>query len=240
MSEDNTPDAPQAPDKPTQQRPVQTAAQVFAYDSHAVRTVQGDDGEVWFVATDVLSALELNRSSLDRVDDDEKGVQTVYTLGGPQSLTVLNESGLYNLVLTSRKPAARQFKKWITAEVLPSIRRTGGYSAAGQADMAVLAGAVAALVARQDMMERKVDAILDLVDVTKRYVHVLETNQKKAPRTEPYAKITPALEAEVLHQLAQGFSVRDVGRAVNLPPTAVHRIKTTAAAQAATTSGALQ
>jgi prophage antirepressor-like protein len=81
MSEDPTPAAPQAPDKPAPQRPVQTAAQVFAYDSHAVRTVSGDDGEVWFVATDVLSALELDRKAIERVDDDEKGVKIVRLSG---------------------------------------------------------------------------------------------------------------------------------------------------------------
>jgi hypothetical protein len=64
------------------------------------------------------------------LDDDEKGLRTAQTPGGNQILTVINESGLYSLILTSRKPSAKKFKKWITAEVLPSIRKTAGYAAA--------------------------------------------------------------------------------------------------------------
>lgn len=65
--------------------------------------------------------------ALSRLDDDEKGVATADTLGGPQEIAIINESGLYSLVLTSRKASAKRFKKWVTGEVLPAIRKTGGY-----------------------------------------------------------------------------------------------------------------
>lgn len=89
------------------------------------------DGEPWFVAQDVSEALEYrNAPDMTRnLDDDEKGTQIVRTLGGDQEMTVINESGLYSAILKSRKPEAKAFKKWVTSEVLPSIRKTGSYTA---------------------------------------------------------------------------------------------------------------
>lgn len=88
------------------------------------------DGNPWFVAKDVCDALgiEKYRDALGRLDDDEKGCPvTVDTLGGPQKMSAVNESGLYNLIFQSRKPEAKKFRKWVTGEVLPSIRKTGRY-----------------------------------------------------------------------------------------------------------------
>lgn len=94
-----------------------------------VRTVQRD-GAPWFVAADVCRALEIrnNRDALERLDDDEKGVASTDTLGGEQKVTTVNEPGLYALVLGSRKPEAKAFKRWITHEVIPSIRKNGAYA----------------------------------------------------------------------------------------------------------------
>jgi prophage antirepressor-like protein len=88
------------------------------------------DTEPWWVARDVADVLELGnmRSSLALLDEDEKGVHSMDTLGGTQQLAIVNEPGLYSLILRSRKPQARAFKRWITHEVIPSIRRTGSYS----------------------------------------------------------------------------------------------------------------
>ena len=87
------------------------------------------DGEPWFVAADVCRALEIGNPSMtvERLDDDEKGISTIDTLGGKQRMTIINEPGLYSLVLSSRKPEAKAFKRWITHEVIPAIRRYGGY-----------------------------------------------------------------------------------------------------------------
>ena len=94
-----------------------------------VRTVQ-KDGEPWFVAADVCRALDVrnNRDALSRLDNDEKGVVLTDTLGGNQEMSIVNEPGLYSLVLGSRKPEAKAFKRWITHEVIPSIRRHGAYA----------------------------------------------------------------------------------------------------------------
>lgn len=95
----------------------------------AVRVVECN-GEPWFVASDVCRALSIinSRDAIARLDDDEKGVVSTDTPGGMQNMTVTNEPGLYTLVLGSRKPEAKAFKRWITHEVIPSIRKTGSYS----------------------------------------------------------------------------------------------------------------
>lgn len=87
------------------------------------------DGEPWFVAADVCKALELEKTNraLSRLDDDEKGAHSVSTPGGRQRMSIISESGLYSLILGSRKPEARAFKRWITHEVIPSIRKHGAY-----------------------------------------------------------------------------------------------------------------
>ena len=87
------------------------------------------DGNPWFVASDVCRALDIrnNRDAIARLEDDEKGVGLTDTLGGKQKVTVVNEPGLYSLIMSSRKPEARAFKHWITHEVIPSIRKHGVY-----------------------------------------------------------------------------------------------------------------
>ena len=89
------------------------------------------NGELWFVASDVASALDYRMASdMTRfLDDDEKGTHNLRTPSGSQDLTIINESRLYSAILKSRKPEAKKFKKWVTSEVLPSIRKTGKYEA---------------------------------------------------------------------------------------------------------------
>ena len=84
-------------------------------------------GESWFVARDVTDALGLDRTAVRKLDDDEKGVRLTHTLGGEQEISIVSEPGLYKLVMRSRKPRAKAFQRGVTHEVLPSIRRTGGY-----------------------------------------------------------------------------------------------------------------
>lgn len=94
----------------------------------AVRVVDVN-GEPWFVARDVCECLELGnpRTSIALLDEDEKGVHTMDTPGGAQEMSIVSEAGLYSLILRSRKPEAKAFKRWITHEVLPAIRKHGGY-----------------------------------------------------------------------------------------------------------------
>jgi anti-repressor protein len=105
--------------------------QVFTYSGNQVRTIL-KDGEVWFVAKDVCSVLEIGNPTmaLKRLDEDEKALINIEGLNrGNEPVNIVNEPGLYSLILTSRKPEAKAFKRWITHEVLPSIRKTGVYDA---------------------------------------------------------------------------------------------------------------
>ena len=89
------------------------------------------DGEPWFVGKDIALALGYinTKDALSRhVDADDKGGARITTHSGEQEMTIINESGLYSLVLSSKLPTAKKFKRWVTSEVLPTIRKTGGYS----------------------------------------------------------------------------------------------------------------
>lgn len=103
--------------------------QIFQYQDQPVRTVQRD-GEPWFVLKDVCAVLGLGTPArvAERLEEDEvSSTHLTDSLGRQQDMTIINESGLYNVILRSDKPEARPFRKWVTSEVLPSIRKTGGY-----------------------------------------------------------------------------------------------------------------
>lgn len=121
--------------------------QRFDFKGSALRALTDEAGEPWFVAKDVCDVLELSNvgQALARLDDDEKSSITLNdgTPGNPNR-AIVSESGLYALVLASRKPEAHEFKRWVTHEVLPQIRKTGGYIPTTDADddMTILAKAV--------------------------------------------------------------------------------------------------
>ena len=128
----------------------------FDFESRNVRVCMGDDGEPMFVATDICAVLTINTEQTRRLDEDEKGLRTVQTPGGRQEMVCINEFGLYGLILTSRKPAAKRLKRWVTHEILPSIRKTGAYA---------VPGSVAALPAP---IQDKVSALLLIGDAIAR------------------------------------------------------------------------
>lgn len=100
----------------------------FEYHGREVRTLT-IDGEPWFVLTDLCRVLDIAnaRNVAARLDDDQKGVRLLDTPGGRQNLTVVSEAGMYEVVLRSDKPEAVAFRRWITSDVLPTIRKTGRY-----------------------------------------------------------------------------------------------------------------
>lgn len=113
----------------------------FQFDHHAIRVQIDERGEPWFVAADVCAALEHSNvtQALKRLDDDEQALISSEGIHrGSDQVNVVNESGLYNLILGSRKSEAKRFKRWVTHEVLPAIRKTGSYA---------MPGAIAALPA---------------------------------------------------------------------------------------------
>jgi prophage antirepressor-like protein len=122
----------------------------LAFEQTPVRTVERS-GEIWWVLIDVCKVLEIgnHRDVARRLDDDEKGVDTIDTLGGPQQTTIVSEAGLYAVIQQSRKPIARRFDRWVRHDVLPQIRRTGNYIGNPEANvpMQTIQAAVEAAVA---------------------------------------------------------------------------------------------
>ena len=110
----------------------------FEYQSHQFRSITIDN-EPWFVAKDVCDVLGLENVSkaLIKIPDLHKGVNSIQTLGGIQKVNVIDEPGLYRLILRCNKPEAEPFMEWVTAEVLPAIRKTGSYSTDRPADKTV-------------------------------------------------------------------------------------------------------
>ncbi len=108
-----------------------STVELFTYAStHNLRIVRDLDGEALVVLADLCRALDIAnpRNAAARLADDQKGVALVDTPGGTQQMTVVNESGLYEVIIRSDKPGAARFRRWITTEVLPAIRKTGTYS----------------------------------------------------------------------------------------------------------------
>ena len=128
--------------------------QKFDFKGASLRTLTDEAGEPWFVAKDVCDILEISNPSdaLKRLDDDER---SRFNLGRQGETNIVNEAGLYVLVLGSRKPEAHEFQRWVTHEVLPQIRRTGGYIPTTDADddMTILAKAV--MIGQRTMEEQK-------------------------------------------------------------------------------------
>lgn len=143
--------------------------QRFDFKGAALRTLTDEEGEPWFVAKDVCAVLELNNVSqaLTRLDGDEKSSITLNdgTPGSPNK-SIVSESGLYALVLASRKPEAHEFQRWVTHEVLPQIRKTGGYipTDAGDDDMTILAKAVMIGQRTMEAQKRRIQAQQTRID----------------------------------------------------------------------------
>lgn len=173
--------------------------QTFVYSGAEVRTVR-KDGTPWFVLKDVCGVLGISkyRDVAERLDPDERGPVRVDTLGGVQEMTCISESGLYNVILRSDKPEAKPFRKWVTAEVLPAIRRSGGYIA-GQNDLSPAELMAKALkVAEQTLAER--DARISSLQVQ---------NAIMAPKADYFDEL---VERNTL------TSFRDTAKELGIPP----------------------
>lgn len=156
------------------------AAEASTFDWRGVmlRTCRGPDGGIWFVAQDVCEALSLTNTAraLHRLDDDEKGITTVNTLRGPQSVSTVSEAGIYVLVFRSRKPEAKSFKRWVTHTVLPAVRRDGAYI---QGEERLLAAATEAEL-QERLAELRASSDLALQAKERRGVCALEEREARA------------------------------------------------------------
>lgn len=165
----------------------------------SIRTIM-QDGEPWFVAADVCRALEIanHRDALQRLDDDEKGVALTDTLGGKQESATVNEPGMYALVLGSRKPEAKAFKRWITHEVIPAIRKTGGYIAGEEkmTDDELMARALE--VAQKKLAEREA-----------RIAQLTADNQKMLPKAEYFDELVERNLLTSLRTTAKELKIKE-------------------------------
>lgn len=153
-----------------------TDLQIFNNDRFGQVRIVPVEGELMFVAKDVCDCLEItkHRDAISRLDSDERGSVKLDTPGGKQDVAAINEYGLYNLVLSSRKPEAKEFKRWITHDVIPSIRKTGSYSLAvpkslpealrAYANEVESHNATKAIVAQQEQQIAEFKPVKDYVD----------------------------------------------------------------------------
>lgn len=138
--------------------------QIFNFESTEIRT-QLIDGEAWFVAKDVCDVLEISnsRDAVSRLDDDEKSSVGLTDGSQTRNYSIINEFGLYSLVLSSRKKEAKEFKRWMTHEVIPAIRKTGSYhSAMSQEDIMI-----ATLETQKEIKQRLTNVTNDVENLKK-------------------------------------------------------------------------
>ena len=163
--------------------------QIFNYREIPVRTILQND-EPWWVLADVCQVLSLGspHKVANRLDLDEKGRNQIPTPGGNQEMTIINESGLYKVILRSDKPEAKKFTRWVTHEVLPAIRRTGAYAMAPAGPQAVQTRAlttddyIAAARLTSDCRNERLPYVLGF----------LERGGFDIPRVESAAPVRPA------------------------------------------------
>lgn len=125
-----------------------------------IRTIVDENNEPWFVGKDIAEILEYASPAnaiKKHIEDEDKGVTELMTPGGKQKMTIINESGLYSLIFSSKMDKAREFKRWVTSEVLPAIRKDGGYMLANKNDSEEEIMARAVLIAQKSMERLKLE-----------------------------------------------------------------------------------
>lgn len=135
------------------------------------------DGEPWFVASDICNALNIYRTQIRKLTEDEKGVHSVHTPGGNQNMVIVNEGGMYRLIFRSDKPEAMTFQKWVAHEVLPSIRKTGSYSVTQPAS--ALPEAIANMISDPRQIYKLLGAYIDTQDKLKSAETKIEADRPK-------------------------------------------------------------
>jgi prophage antirepressor-like protein len=183
--------------------PNQSSPQHFVFAGKNLIRVIDRDGEAWFIAADVCAALGLIDVSrfVSRLDDDEKGTTTTRTPGGDQTVLIVNEPGLYSLILTSRKPEAKAFKRWITHEVLPAIRKTGSY--------------IAPAAARMTEMEVLLAVVQRMVDNERQIAELKQGHTEHDQRLSDIEVRQTAIEQGSRYFTVVGFAIRISHRLTN-------------------------
>ena len=218
------------------------SVQSFNFNQNQIQVIN-KDGEAWFVASEIAAMFGYrDAANLTRIlDDDEKGTHNVSTLGGKQDVSVINESGFYHAAFKSRKAEVKPFRKWVTAEVLPAIRKTGGYQVGQKTttdDRTGLRQAVAALVGRKginyssaySMIHQRfnVEAIEDIpaekLPEAVAYVHALTLHTgltgevlDALPKAEPKLPIDGNSLADIAAMVYYGAWMIELGKDISAP-----------------------
>lgn len=216
--------------------------QYFNFNQNAIQVIN-KNGEAWFIASEVAAMLGYRDSyNMTRIlDNDEKGTHNVSTLGGNQDVSVINESGFYHAAFKSRKPEVKPFRKWVTSEVLPTIRKTGGYQIGQKTtadDRTGLRQAVAALVGRKgidyssaySMIHQRfnVEAIEDIpaekLPEAVAYAHALTLHTgltgevlDALPKAEPKLPIDGNSLADIAAMVYYGTWMIELGKDISAP-----------------------
>lgn len=218
------------------------SVQSFNFNQNQIQVIN-KNGEAWFIASEVAAMLGYRDSyNMTRIlDNDEKGTHNVSTLGGNQDVSVINESGFYHAAFKSRKPEVKPFRKWVTSEVLPTIRKTGGYQIGQKTttdDRTPLRQAVAALVGRKgidyssaySMIHQRfnVGAIEDLpaekLPEAVAYVHALTLHTgltgevlDAPPKAKPKLPIDGNSLADITAMVYYGAWMIELGKDISAP-----------------------
>ena len=220
------------------------SVQSFNFNQNQIQVIN-KNGEAWFIASEVAAMLGYRDSyNMTRIlDNDEKGTHNVSTLGGNQDVSVINESGFYHAAFKSRKPEVKPFRKWVTSEVLPTIRKTGGYQIGQKTtadDRTGLRQAVAALVGRKgidyssaySMIHQRfnVEAIEDIpadkLPEAVAYVHALTLHtgltgevldREPLPAPQPALPIDGNSLADIAAMVYYGTWMIELGKDVSAP-----------------------
>lgn len=160
-----------------------------------IRTVTKDN-EPWFVASDIAKALGYRMASdlVRRIDDDDKGTHIMSTQGGEQAMLIINESGFYSSILNSKLESAKRFKHWVTSEVLPSIRKNGGYIA-NQENLTPEQIVANALVVAQNIINQKDRQI-----------------EEMKPKAEFFDCVADSKTAISMNEVAKVLGIKGMGR----------------------------
>lgn len=183
----------------------------FEFRNQPVRIFPTADGlSFWVVGADLALALGYAeaKDALRTVPGKHIRLQTVATAGGRQQMLCLDEAGMWRLVMRSNKPWAEEFQEWVTAEVLPSVRRTGAYMRQGEQQLPTL----------EPTTEVSKD---EYIDVLKTCIRLLQVTEKAQPRRRNY---TPAERAEVLRLRAQGIGPKAIGERLGRSPASIETL----------------
>ena len=190
-----------------------------------IRTME-INGEPWFVGKDVATALgykETAKAVREHVDTEDKGVSVLDTPGGKQNLTVINESGMYSLILSSKLEGAKRFKRWVTSEILPSIRKTGAYAT----------DSAAAEYKARELRIKEMNAQARLINAETRRLTVLQ-KEKGLSKVAVDALAVRAMEdvtgkdlGEYLPRTEKTYSASEIGNALGISAAKVGKIANT-------------